>query len=190
MDQVRLEEAQRQASAAVDNLDEVIATTVEHFRPALEKAGVAIEIERGLLEPVKSEADLVIEEGAVKVQGTDKQLLWHEIGLAPGPATVRDLWTGEEFEHVDDGTIATRLRRPMPGHGVVMLRVTPGVRPADAELGDQERVMTPAQALERGADWLVIGRPIIAAPSPGEAFSKIRRELDGADADTHGKNGA
>jgi alpha-galactosidase len=50
---------------------------------------------------------------------------WYEIDLAPGPATVRDLWTGEEFEHVDDGTIATRLRRPMPGHGVVMLRVTP-----------------------------------------------------------------
>lgn len=50
---------------------------------------------------------------------------WREIGLEPGPATVRDLWTGEQFEHVDDGTIATRLRKPMPGHGVVMLRVTP-----------------------------------------------------------------
>ena len=47
------------------------------------------------------------------------------VGLDPGPAAVRDLWTGEEFQHLDDGTIATRLRRPMPGHGVVMLRVTP-----------------------------------------------------------------
>ena len=50
---------------------------------------------------------------------------WHEIGLDPGPATVRDLWAHEELQHMDDGTYATRLRRSVPGHGVVMLRVTP-----------------------------------------------------------------
>jgi alpha-galactosidase len=50
---------------------------------------------------------------------------WHEIGLGPGPATVRDLWLHEDFAHVDDGTYATRFRRQVPGHGVVMLRVTP-----------------------------------------------------------------
>jgi len=50
---------------------------------------------------------------------------WHEVGLLPGPATVRDLWTGEELQHVDDGTIATRLSRRVPAHGVVLLRVTP-----------------------------------------------------------------
>ena len=55
----------------------------------------------------------------------DGSVSWHEIGLEPGPALVRDLWTEEEFEHLDGGTIATRLRRKMPGHGVVMLRVTP-----------------------------------------------------------------
>ncbi len=49
---------------------------------------------------------------------------WHEIGLGPGAATVRDLWTREQVEHVDDGTIATRLQKRVPGHGVVMLRVT------------------------------------------------------------------
>ena len=49
---------------------------------------------------------------------------WHEIGLGLGAATVRDLWTGEQVEHVDDGTIATRLQKRVPGHGVVMLRVT------------------------------------------------------------------
>jgi len=70
------------------------------------------------------------------------------------------------------------------------LVVTPGIRPRWAAAQDQKRIMTPAQALAGGADYLVIGRPIIAAPSPGEAFLKIRRELDGADADAHGKNGA
>lgn len=59
-----------------------------------------------------------------------------------------------------------------------LLRVTPGVRPADAELGDQERVMTPAQALERGADWLVIGRPIIQASDPVAAAAAIAEGLE------------
>ncbi|NNG16858.1 MAG: hypothetical protein HKM89_10290, partial [Gemmatimonadales bacterium] len=50
---------------------------------------------------------------------------WHEIGLDPGPATVRDLWLHEDTRHMDDGSYATRLQRDVPGHGVVMLRVTP-----------------------------------------------------------------
>ena len=50
---------------------------------------------------------------------------WHEIGLDPGPAVVRDLWRHEDSRHVDDGSYATRLSRKVPGHGVVMLRVTP-----------------------------------------------------------------
>jgi orotidine-5'-phosphate decarboxylase len=50
-----------------------------------------------------------------------------------------------------------------------LLRVTPGVRPAGAALGDQRRVMTPHEAVERGADWLVIGRPITAADDPVDA---------------------
>lgn len=51
---------------------------------------------------------------------------WHEIGLDAGPATVRDLWAHEDAGvHVDDGTLATRFLRPVPGHGVVMLLVSP-----------------------------------------------------------------
>jgi len=55
--------------------------------------------------------------------------------------------------------------------------VTPGVRPADAALDDQKRVMTPGEALRAGADYLVIGRPISAAPDPGAAAEKIMAEM-------------
>jgi orotidine-5'-phosphate decarboxylase len=56
--------------------------------------------------------------------------------------------------------------------------VTPGVRPTWAEKGDQQRVMTPLQAIQASADYLVIGRPITAAPSPVEAWGKICAELN------------
>lgn len=51
--------------------------------------------------------------------------------------------------------------------------VTPGVRPAGSETGDQKRVTTPKQALANGANLLVIGRPITAAPDPQEALDRI-----------------
>jgi orotidine-5'-phosphate decarboxylase len=74
--------------------------------------------------------------------------------------------------------------------GKEFLVITPGIRPAWAASQDQKRILTPAKALSRGADYLVIGRPITAAPSPGEAFARIRQELDGADSGSHGKDGA
>ena len=55
--------------------------------------------------------------------------------------------------------------------------VVPGIRPSWAETGDQKRTMTPREAIEAGADYLVIGRPIIAAKSPPEALAKILEEL-------------
>jgi len=55
--------------------------------------------------------------------------------------------------------------------------VTPGVRPAGTARGDQQRVMTPARALQAGADYLVIGRPITAAPDPGARLDAIQAEI-------------
>lgn len=57
------------------------------------------------------------------------------------------------------------------------LIVTPGVRPAGADLGDQKRVATPAEALANGADHVVIGRPILGAPDPAQATKDILATL-------------
>ena len=56
--------------------------------------------------------------------------------------------------------------------------VTPGVRPAGADLGDQARVATPAGAVAAGADYLVVGRPIRAAQDPVAAARAIAAEVD------------
>jgi orotidine-5'-phosphate decarboxylase len=55
--------------------------------------------------------------------------------------------------------------------------VTPGIRPAGADAGDQRRVMTPAEALRAGATDLVIGRPITAAADPLAALKAIQTDI-------------
>ncbi len=61
--------------------------------------------------------------------------------------------------------------------GPMIRLITPGVRPAGADTGDQARVATPEQALADGADLLVIGRPITGAADPAAAAAEIARQL-------------
>jgi len=61
--------------------------------------------------------------------------------------------------------------------GQEFLIVTPGVRPQWATLGDQKRVMTPGEAIAAGADYIVLGRPILQAPDPLEAARRILKEM-------------
>lgn len=55
--------------------------------------------------------------------------------------------------------------------------VTPGIRPADASADDQKRILTPAQAMENGSTYLVIGRPITSAADPAQALNAILQSL-------------
>lgn len=70
---------------------------------------------------------------------------------------------------------ALLLRRQL---GARFQLVTPGIRPAGADVGDQQRIMTPAQAVQAGSDYLVLGRPITQAPEPIIAMQRILAELE------------
>jgi orotidine-5'-phosphate decarboxylase len=72
------------------------------------------------------------------------------------------------------GEEAARLRAAV---GTGMVLVTPGIRPAGTAAGDQKRIMTPAAAIAAGADYLVVGRPIVAAPDPKAAAAAIVAEI-------------
>jgi orotidine-5'-phosphate decarboxylase len=62
--------------------------------------------------------------------------------------------------------------------GTDFVLVVPGIRPAGSALGDQKRVMTPAEAAAKGADFIVVGRPVIKAANPAEAAKAINSELN------------
>ena len=68
--------------------------------------------------------------------------------------------------------------RDIAGPGMTL--VTPGIRPAGSASGDQKRIMTPAHAIEAGADYLVIGRPIVEARDPKAAADAIVAEIEQA----------
>jgi orotidine-5'-phosphate decarboxylase len=80
-----------------------------------------------------------------------------------------------------DGVVASprEVRQVREAIGPDMVIVTPGVRPQGADADDQARTMTPAQAMEAGADYIVVGRPIIAARDPLEAAESILMQMEG-----------
>jgi len=69
------------------------------------------------------------------------------------------------------------LRKKFPGD---MKLVIPGIRPAGAALQDQSRAATPAEAIRAGADFIVVGRPILQAPDPAKAADAIAAEIEQA----------
>jgi orotidine-5'-phosphate decarboxylase len=69
----------------------------------------------------------------------------------------------------------SRLRPLLPDK---VKLVTPGIRPSGSEVGDQRRIMTPAAARAVGADYLVIGRPILFHENPAGALEEIQNELN------------
>ena len=78
-----------------------------------------------------------------------------------------------------DGVVCSPLeaRKVHEVCGERLLTVTPGVRFADGDIGDQKRVMTPEQAKKIGSDYIVVGRPITAAPDPVAAYERCIKEF-------------
>jgi orotidine-5'-phosphate decarboxylase len=82
-----------------------------------------------------------------------------------------------------DGVVAsplevTPVRAAVAKEGFLI--VTPGVRPSGTKPNDQKRLMTPAEAIRAGSDYLVVGRPIIDAADPAEAARQIVKEMEEA----------
>ena len=103
----------------------------------------------------------------------------NQIGIDRAPAEQVKLLAGVAQEAGISGVVASpqeaaMLREALGPRAYV---VTPGVRPAGADKGDQSRVATPAQAFENGASHIVIGRPVTKADDPAAAFDAIVAEL-------------
>ncbi len=103
----------------------------------------------------------------------------HATGVAGGPRQQVLRLAKLALDAGADGLVCS-------AHEVAMLRdalgstpilVVPGIRPAGADIGDQSRVMTPAQAAQAGATWIVVGRPITQAGHPAQAAAAITAEL-------------
>jgi orotidine-5'-phosphate decarboxylase len=81
-----------------------------------------------------------------------------------------------------DGIVASPAEaaaiRALVGPGMPI--ITPGIRPAGSEAGDQKRIATPASAIRAGADYLVVGRPVTAAADPRRAAHDIIGEIESA----------
>lgn len=106
-----------------------------------------------------------------------------ELGLVVEPAQQVSRLGALAHSSGLDGVVCSpkesAMLRKQEGSDFVL--VTPGVRPAGSDTGDQRRVLTPADAVKQGSDYLVIGRPITQAPDPVAALQAIQAELAGAD---------
>lgn len=101
---------------------------------------------------------------------------------APDPSTMAFQLAQKTKDFGLHGVVCSGLEveRIKAACGDDFICLTPGIRPLGGDAGDQRRVVTPAQAVRYGSDYLVVGRPITAADSPAEAARSIIREMDSA----------
>ncbi len=116
---------------------------------------------------------------AVTVLTSMDQAQINAVGLGRSPAEQVELLARMGMEAGMRGFVCSpqevaSLRALTGAEGVL---VVPGIRPAGAKAGDQKRIATPADALRRGASFLVVGRPITQAPDPAEAAEAILKEM-------------
>jgi orotidine-5'-phosphate decarboxylase len=116
---------------------------------------------------------------AVTVLTSMDQAQVHAVGLKHSPAEQVELLARVGLDAGIRGFVCSPQEvatlRAMTGPEGVL--VTPGIRPAGGDKGDQKRIATPAEALRSGASYLVVGRPITQAADPMEAAQAILREM-------------
>ena len=102
-----------------------------------------------------------------------------EIGVAGGTAQQVLRLARVALENGADGLVcsAHEISLLRDAFGAKPILVVPGIRPAGAALGDQARVMTPEQAVQAGADYIVVGRPITEAADPAAAAAAIAASI-------------
>ena len=102
-----------------------------------------------------------------------------ELGIQQTPAEMVQRLASMAYAAKLDGVVSSAreagLIKQATDEG--FLTVTPGIRPAGSETQDQKRIMTPSDAVENGADYLVIGRPVTQAPDPCRILLTINEEL-------------
>lgn len=110
----------------------------------------------------------------------DQATLENEIGIKKPVQEQVVAWAKLAQDSGLNGVVASPLEikaiREACGENFVI--VTPGVRPTWAATNDQKRVMTPKEAVESGATYLVVGRPITANPQPADAAKRILKEME------------
>ena len=131
-------------------------------------------------------------EGLTRPDGTRPLLIAiTQLTSTDQEAMEKDLWIREPINEVVmhyaenakeaglDGVVCSPLEAALVHErcGKSFLTVTPGVRFKDGDIGDQKRVMSPAEAKEAGSDYIVVGRPITAAEDPVAAYERCIREF-------------
>ena len=114
-----------------------------------------------------------------QLTSTDEETMVHELLISRSmPETVMHYARNARSAGLD-GVVCSPLEaaKVHEACGEKFLTVTPGVRFADGDKGDQKRVMTPAEAKKIGSDYIVVGRPITVAADPAAAYERCLREF-------------
>jgi orotidine-5'-phosphate decarboxylase len=160
-----------------------IANTVAHGVESIAQLGVTFLTVHAYPQTMRAAVEAKTGSGlkllAVSVLTSYDDIDLHEAGYALG---VDELVADRAKRAHDlglDGIVCSAAEssalRLMVGNDMVL--VTPGIRPAGSDRGDQKRVVTPANAIVAGSDYLVIGRPITAAPDPPAVAAAIIADI-------------
>ncbi len=135
-----------------------------------------MEAAKAILEPYGDKAPLLI---AVTVLTSMDQSDLKELGIELSPAEqVKRLAILTKSSGLDGVVCSSHEAEELKALlGADFKLITPGIRPAGSDAGDQRRIMTPKQAVDAGSDYLVIGRPITQAENPAQVLNEINATL-------------